>query len=268
MAIILYSRAGDNTAPVATLSYIHGASNTGYPLTNLVDGFPSKPARSVGSTTTGASCTIRALFTTVNQPSLELVAFGPHNLTTGASVSLQNPNGLNQPITINPQTEDGLCLNPWIDLTGISSGTRTSTQWDLVITGVTSTNGVAIGEYVLIGTNGKRQLNLLYGLVQGEEHKTITSMTDHGVKLKYFLGVRQRNLNGQIVNDSDRANILSLMRDAQGQYKGFLLIPDNTVNDALFVDLNVDEREFTRTAPTYSPIKLQFLELQNGPALF
>jgi hypothetical protein len=61
--------------------------------------------------------------------------------------------------------------------------------------------------------------------------------------------------------------VLSLIRDARGQYKSFLPIPESTVNDALLVDLMTDERTVQRTMPNVSDIDLEFLEVQRGVAL-
>jgi hypothetical protein len=251
----LYARPSDNVAPNATLSLAVGTINAAYPLANLVDGNPAKPAK-----TTGTSATFR--FTFGAPQVLALVAFGPHNLMN-ASVTVQNNSGLSASFAMPANTEDGFSLNPWVDLTGIAVGTRTATQWDLVVTAATAP--IAIGEVMLVAV--KRTMPLLWGIVETEDFPTISVDTDYKSALKYWLGVKQRSFAASLNDGAFRADFYSLLRDARGRYKTFLLIPDDTLNDALFVELTSDAQDVTRVAPNVSELQLTFREVQRGLAL-
>jgi hypothetical protein len=251
----IYNRVSDNVAPNATLSLTSGTVNGSYPLANLVDGNPAKPAK-----TTGTTAIIRAAFAAPQ--AIDIVAFGPHNLA-GATVSIQNESGLNQAIAIPANTEDGLSVNPFVDLTGITLATRTGQNWDLHISG--AANPIAIGEYMLIAT--KRTMPILWGVVESEDFPSLTIETDFKSLMKYWLGVKQRTVHVTINDDTFRSDYYSLIRSAQGQYKAILFVPDSSVNDALFVDLSQDSHDLTRSQPNVSDIQLTFRELQRGLAL-
>lgn len=251
----LYCRPTDIKTADATISLTSGTVNSSFPLTNIQDLNPAKPTK-----TTGTAATFRATF---GAPVvLEMVSFGPHNLA-GATVTLTNGAGLSRPITIPSNREDGLSVNPFDDFSAVAQATRTSTTWDLVITGAAA--NIAIGEWQLIAT--KRTLDIRWGVEDTEDHRTIVHETDYGAKLKYWLGVSQRSLRAKVNRESERANLLSLIRSAQGQYKAFILILDSSVNDAWLVDLATDAREFTREHTNITDVDLGFVELQRGLAL-
>lgn len=258
MGDIICCRPTDNLIGNATLSLATGSADSDYPLTNLQDGNPAKPAK-----TTGTSAIIRATFSPAVV--LELVSFGPHNLQS-ATVTLTNNNGFSHVMTVPVNREDGLSVNPFLDLTPLASAsTRTASQWNLDISNASAP--IAIGDWQLIQT--KRTIEILLGAQEAEAHRSIVHQTDYGVKLKYWLGVAQRRIHGTVLLDRDWASYLSLMRSAQGQYKNFLLIMDSDVNDAMVVDLMVDERAVTWITPDseIGQLDVDFLETQRGVAL-
>lgn len=248
-----YARPSDNIIASATISLTVGAVDTNYPLTNIQDGIPAKPAK-----TTGTAATFRATYGVAQ--TLEMTSFGPHNLA-GATVTLTNNAGFSQVITVPANREDGLSINPFLDFSTLAN--RTATQWNLVISGASA--NIAIGEWQLITT--RRTLQLLWGLKDTETHRTIIHPTDYDAKLKYWMGTAQRHFIGRVNRETNRADILSLIRSAQGQYQGFVLVPESTVNEAFLVDLTTDERTFTRIHHNASDVELEFCEIQRGLAL-
>lgn len=251
MGAPLYARPSDNLATVATISVTAGAADASYPATNVNDGKSHSVVRS-----TGTSITLRATFGA--SKTLEAVALINTN-ATGAT--LTNGAGLNESITIPTTPEDGLPLDPWIDLRGLAN--TGSTTWDIALTGP---SGVGLGELLLIET--LRDLPLQYGLKQRDLHRCSLQETDYGVRLKYSMGVRRRSVaGGAILTETLRAALLSLQRDAFGPYSEFLLIPDADVNDALCVDLTAETLEVLRDYPLMSRIALEFTEAQKGLAL-
>lgn len=251
MSSLLYCRPSDIVTPAATLSLTAGGANAAYPLTNLQNGIPAKPFKA-----TGTSCTIRATFG--SPVSLSAISFGPHNLA-GATVALSNNGTMGStPVPIPANREDGLSVNPFFAFPADAA-----TQWNLAISGASA--NVAIGELQLIVQ--MRTLLIEWAFKEAEAHTTVGSVTDYGVKMKYWLGVAQRRLSAHVGLESERAALLSLIRDARGQFKSFLLVPDSSLNDAFLADLTTDERVITREFFAVSQVDVEFLEVQRGVAL-
>lgn len=238
----------------ATLSIVAGsAANANFPLTNLQDGRPAKPFKSVGM-----SCTIRATFS--GSVTLRAISLGPHNLA-GATLALSNNGGMSStPIPIAANREDGLSVNPFLQFAASAA-----TQWDLAISGASAP--IAIGELYLVVQMDT--IELLLGAQEAESHKTITTPDDYGGRMKYWLGVAQRRVHGTVLVDNNIATLRTLFRSAQGQFKSFLLVMDSSVNEAYPVDLMTDERSVSWITPNseVGQIDLDFLEVQRGVAL-
>lgn len=244
----LYCLPSDLLQDGATVSVTAGTEDTAYPKTNLQD----RVAHTVAKLT-GTSGTFRATFGAAK--TLQAVAFINTNAT---AIQLTNGAGLNQAVTIPTTPEDGLFLDPWIDLRGLAN--TSSTQWNVALTGPA---GVALGELLLVQTLRTLKVNWDPTPEEQEGHDAIVHRTEYGVKLKLGLGVRNRSFSGTTHRDTARALTLSLARDAHGQLRNFLLIVDDAVNDARYVDLATDLR-IRRTAPDIAEVPLVFDEQQKG----
>lgn len=248
----LITRPSDIKSP--TWSVTAGANAALYPLANLSDRLAHTVAKSTGTT-----ITYRATFG--GAQALEAIAFIN---TDATAIQVTNGAGLSEAVVIPSTPGDGLHLDPWIDLRDLAN--VSSTTWDFALTGP---SGVAMGEILLIET--LRALEILWSPTPSdrEQHPTIVQRTDRGVKWKYGFGERARGLRGTVRGESVRADLLALERDARGGLRNFLLIPDDDTNDALFVDLATDVREFLYTAPGYNggfvhDLALDFEEQQKG----
>lgn len=248
MSRALYCRPSDILTDAATVSVTSGATAAAYPVANISD----RKAHSVAKSS-GTSITYRAVFG--GSKTLQGVVLVN---TDATAVTLSNAAGLSVSIAIPSTPEDGLHLDPWIDLRDVAN--TSSATWNIALTGP---SGVALGEWLLIET--WRDLPILWDALQeGETHGTILHVTDYGVRLKLGLGVRQRVVTGRTIHDSFRASLVALQRDAEGPRSAFALILDQAQNDALYVDLTDDTRSVNRIHPRASNIPLAFIEQQKG----
>lgn len=252
MGLPMYCRPSDIQTPSATISVTAGTADSAYPASNVNDKLAHTVVKS-----TGTSIALRATFGA--SKTLQAVALINTN-ATGAT--LTNGAGLNQTITIPTTPEDGHQLDPWIDLRELAN--TSSTTWDIALTGP---SGVGLGEWLLVET--LRDLPIRWGLTETDQHAISLQETDYGTRLKYSMGVRRRKVAGDLVLKSTaiRNDVRSLARDAQGAFYSFLLLLDDGINDALYVDLTSDLTDIVRAYPLMSTARLEFTEAQKGLAL-
>lgn len=251
---LIYCRASDLVAASATVALTSGTANTAYPLVNLYDLNPAKVFKA-----TGTSCTIT--FTYGGAQRWQAFALITHNLP-GATVTLTNNGGMaSQPVTIPSDAEDGLSVDPFLDLRDVAG--NSATVWTLTITGAAA--NVAIGEVLAAST--LRQLPIRWNVVEGEDIPVRRNVTAFGVSLVYHLGIRTRRLAGTLIHHKSRADLLTLKRGALGLGRGVLVIPDLLVNDALFMRHASTDNEWTRIAPGLTQMSIALEEVGRGPGV-
>lgn len=244
----IYCYPSDIPTPSSVIWQV-GVADTNYPVAQSWDRRADTLAK-----VTGANGTLRITYGSAK--ALQGIVL----VNTNASAAVvTNPSGLNVAFTIPSVPLDTLPLDPWLDLRSVLLATRTAAQWDIALTGPGPTG---IGEAVMVET--WRTVPLLWGLTEQETHRAGILTTDYGVRRKWTKGVRQRLVTGKIIAEEDRAELIALMRDAHGPVKNFPLILDDTVNDALWVDLTVEDQSWDRVAPLASDWTLTFTEQQKG----
>jgi len=252
-----YCRPSDNLTPSATLSLTAGTEAGAFPLTNAQD----RIARTVFKST-GTSCTIRSHWSA--PVTIEGLSLHYHKLA-GATVTVTNPAGFSRALTIPANTADGHCLDPWDDYRTLAN--VTDDDWDIVITGAATV--VAIGEIVWWQT--VREAILDRGAVGDENQPAVVHAGDYHPRINaYRMGTRVRAFRGHIVPADVAADILTLSRGAQGVMLPFALVPDSTVNDALFGHLATTRHTFLESYPRGSGARetdLEFAEALRGLAL-
>ncbi len=252
-----YCRPADNLATTASVSLTAGTAAAAFPLANVKDLL----AHSVFKAT-GTSCTIR--FTWGSPVTPEAISIHFHNLA-GATVTISNGAGFSNGLPIPANTADGHCLDPWEDYRGLAN--RNSTTWDVAITGASA--NVAIGEIVIWGT--VREAELDRGAVSEEDQVSIVHEGDYHPRIHcYRLGTRVRAFSDHITPLTTASDLLTLSRGAKGPLLPFALVPDSTVNDALFGYLLNSRHRFVENAPRGSGSRetdLSFLEALRGLAL-
>ena len=114
----IYGKPTDNVASEATITAQSGTVDTEYPLANLVDENPAKPAKL--TTTTG-----RIMFDFGSAQTIQLIALIHTNLDAGLTVKIQanatdswGSPSVDLAITIPTVPADSYPLNLWLDLSG------------------------------------------------------------------------------------------------------------------------------------------------------
>ena len=251
MPLVKVCRPSDILSTQATVTLTSGTASTAFPLANAYDRLAHTVFKSVGT-----CCQIQFAFS--SSVKLEAIALVHLKYSTGLSITLTNAAGLSQVIAVSTAPQDGIPIDPWKDLSALSN--TSSTTWTLVVNGASTF--IAFGEILFVET--LRTLRVRWDVVEGEAHAAIVQETDYGVRNKYSLGVRQRMFSGRIFEHSEMANVVALQRDAAGQADNFLLVPDSTVNDALYVDLQDEARTFTRRFTGFTDADVRFVEQQKG----
>lgn len=249
----LIARPSDIITDSGTVSLTAGTANSVFPLTNLYD----RNAASVFKST-GTSATIQVVYGA--SKTLQGIALINHNLT-GATVTVTNAAGFSKVLAIPAAVEDALTLDPWDDYRGLAN--TSSTTWTVTITGAATV--VAIGELLLIQT--LRTIEVYQFPEDVEAHPTNTKVTDYQVRLSYGMGVRARRYELELVNEKQRAGLVSLERDARGGLRHSLFILDSRLNDAMYADILNEERSITRKPPNAMHAELILAECQKGLAL-
>jgi hypothetical protein len=236
MGRMIYGRYSDNVVPGATKSVQSGSGDADYPAANLGDLVPAIPAQL--TTTTGAW---KLQFGAAQR--IDIVAIPHHNLDAGLNVRFQGNAAdawgsptLDAAFTIPAYRKDGFPYGAWIDLTAVAGYSAAGFQyWRLVIVGVNS-QAIKIGELVALSEKRTLNPNISWGAKRKDERPLIENVTDYLVSTIYDLGVTRRSLAGDVdTTDAGLALIRSWWEDTRGRARPFLLIPDESVNDAWFV---------------------------------
>ena len=255
---MLYARYTDLLLPTS-VDVTAGTEDAAYPKTNIYN----RKSYSVGRFT-GTSGTYRQNFS-ASKTAQAAVFFN----TNATAIQLTNAAGLNEAITIPTTPDDGLTIDAWIDLRDL--GNTSSDAWSAALTGPT---GVGIGEWILLET--LRSIEVLFEPVptESEQHAVSHQETDYGVDLDYSLGVRQRSWELSARGNDARDIFMALERAQKGRFYPFVIIPNEALNDALFVKLSSDVMHLKPIAfgasdfSTYvSDVSISVKELQKGLAL-
>jgi hypothetical protein len=259
---LLIGRSDYNVVPNATITA--SAADVDYPATYLTDGLLGRPAKL--STTTGSW-----VLDFGSAQRIDMVAFGPHNLTAGLAVQFQGHTSdswgaptLTTAVTIPTYREDGQSVNPWVDLTGVSgysvSGFR---YWRLNISG-TNDAAIAIGELVAYSQKTTVR-NFRVGVSDTDTSLVVSHETVYGVETVYSLGIVRRRLSGETYFTSAQlATFLSWYRGGNGHSDWHLVVLDDTVNDARFVRFDGDGVTFQRLGNGVHRAGLAMTEVSRG----
>lgn len=252
----LYALPTDDISPGAQWSVVGGVENAEYTASHLGNRNPAKPAK-----LTGTSGTWRA---TVGSSVLIGVALINHNFA-GATVSITSGSGLNLSIPIPANGSDGLCKNPWLDVTTASLAQRTSTTFNIVITGGLL-GPLALGEVVLL--TALRELNLKFGAKYTPTRLLTRHRTWGGTHLQYDKKIRVRKANGMLELRDDEAAIRLLEEASIGGYHPFFFVPDEDVNDAWYVQHVPGAFSYAYDNVEITTMPFEVQEVSSGPPLY
>ncbi len=198
----------------------------------------------------------------------EIFVLTMHNLDAGAAVAtITNADGLSQAITIPATPLDGLPLTVIVDLSGFTGAQKTSTTWNLVISGnsVNVTLGAAIALYgpKTSFLNNMSGDNFAWEYHEKETHAKVEKKNEYLSRFIVDLLARERAIEILMrCNDAGKAAITAWYRATHGGALPSLFWPDPNINDALFGtwgDLDV-----MNMSGNYRPIQLTFTELSKG----
>lgn len=265
MANLLYSLPADNIAALVMPTVATGTPDTDYPVANLVDLSPALPCKLAGHT--GAF-----LWSFAEAKRLDIVAIIHHNLDAGLSVKIQGHTSndfaaptLSQAITIPAYWEDGMPVNPFVDLTSI--GSRSFQYWRLLIDG-TNTAHIAIGDVMLVQTKRLMPINIEWGLIESEERPIIEHVTDYMVPSIYSYNVSKRQVKGTLdTSDAGAVSLNTWWRSCFGRALPFLFALDSAVNDCMLARFQNTKLEITREFLDINKANLEFEEVARGLAL-
>lgn len=252
-----YTRPGDDVAPNATWSVTSGAAAAGYPVANVATRNPAKPFKA-----TGTSATIRATFGSAQV--LVGVALINHNLAGATEVKITSGTGLDQVIAIGPNA-GGQHTPAILDFSAAASGQRTSTTFDVVMTGGVLGN-VALGEVVLL--TAIRDLTWIWGFTARPKRLVKRQTTFGGTHLQYNKRIRVVTFSGQTDLQSEEAAMRVLEDEAQGEVFPWLLWPDRTVNHVHYVQFVPGTFSWSPQSFGFTTIPIEAEELSMGPPLF
>lgn len=252
-----YARPGDNVSASATWTVTSGSAATGYPASNVSNLNPAKPFKAAGT-----SATIRATFGSAQV--LVGVALVNHNLAGATSVVIESGSGLNQAVSIAANS-GGQHVPAILDFSAASSGQRTSTTFDIAMSGGVLGN-VAVGEVLLL--TALRDLPWSWGVRTKPLRLVKRQATFGGTHLQYNKRVLVHQFSGEIALTDDEASVRLLEMEAQGEMFPWLLWPDTDVNRCALVQFEPGTFEWAWAMPSFTTIPVEAVELSNGPPLF
>lgn len=245
----------------ADLSMSNEDPNTDYAVENLQDNDPSNTAR---STTTSTTVQID-LAGNVTVVGLALINT---NYTTGA---LSSGAGAIGAFTFPSRTPDGKQRNGWLDLRGHSN--RTDDHFEIAL----SKSGAAFGELgrICLVTEWQAPHVLVDGAgsppVFGRKRPgQIENVSRGGVtwrRASPWAAIRTLMASS---HEPDTRDILDqLEAESMGLNRGFLLVPNEDVNDAWFAQCDLADFNYAQNMPDdvtdgLFPIRMTFVELSMG----
>jgi len=198
----------------------------------------------------------------------EIFVLTVSNLDAGASVAtITNADGLSQAITIPAVPLDGIPLTVIVDLSGFTNAQKTSTTWNLVISGnsVNVTLGAAIALYGPKTTflNNMSGSNFAWDYHEKEHHGQEEKKNVYLSRFILDALTRERSIEFLMrANDAGKAALTAWHRSSHGGALGSLFWPDPNVSDGLFGTLG--DLDVQNVCQGYRPINMTFTELSKG----
>lgn len=209
---MLYTHPSDQQLTAAVLSLASGTEDPDYPLANLLNGNPARPAKF-------AETDIRIVVDFGVPVSLDAVALIHTNLDaleTDLSVQWQGNSAnswvtppLDLAFTIAPATLDGYVPGRLLDLT--SEPTRTYRYWSLSV--ANNPTPVILGQLLAYATL-RTLLVDKSGATRSEARPMVDHRTAYGISLRYDYGVTQRLFAASVRSD-DAPSVRAWFADAR-----------------------------------------------------
>lgn len=265
MSDLLVGRYDLNVAGNATITA--SSADADYPATYLVDQNLARPARLTLATGDW-------VFDFGVAQRIDMLAFGPHNLTAALGGVLFQGNAsdswgapaLSTTLTIPSYREDGQSVNVWKDLTGVSGYSTTGFRYWRLRVGTANAAVIAVGEVALYSQKTTMR-NFRIGVMDVDRVPAVIHSTTYEVDTTYHLGVARRRLAGDIVlTSAELASVQTWFRGGNGQARWHTVVLEIAVNDARFVRFDGD-LGFSRMGNGHFGVALSMTEVSRGLAL-
>lgn len=248
----LYAKPNEDFVGLGTTTVSQTANDTAYPASNVQNNNPGDVAKSTATSTvytiTGAAPVTIEGFCIFN-----------HNLE-GATVTLTNGVGYSQVIAIPARRSSGAVVNAWLDCRGHAN--PTDDVWTLTITGAAA--NIQIGRLYLVST--WYELPHQWDIAWEDERILVDPYeTFYRHKVPYDTLTNQRRAKGKVVSAAAFDDLYDLYHAAKGRVTPWVMIPDYSVNDALYVQFTTPALQWRKQAPNYTPVELQIEEASAGP---
>jgi len=240
---------GDDVVNIATLSMTNEESDPNYQVEQIQHPDPSYVAKATGPST---------VITVTLPGNVTLKAVSIHN-TNATTASIASGAGLSQVIAIPALDPDGQRRGGWKDLDGVTGATDDVFTVTLsVVSGVVWVGRIALWV-------AARAVNWEEGRDEGVLRPGNVAITTRlGSIVHDDQGIRTRWFEMTFTLAEDAAIFRALEMSAKGAVLPFALVPDELVNDALWV--NAPEAYTERlNAPGFASIPRRFVELSGGP---
>jgi hypothetical protein len=268
MANLLYSWPTDNVTAEGTLTVEVGTPEPLYPAANLTDLNPARPCKL--QETTGAF-----LWDFGSAQRVDLVAIIHHNLEAGLAVRIQandtddwgSPEpALDTTIVIPTWWEDGMPVNPLLDLTSTDGYSTSGYQYWRLAIDQANADPIAIGEVVLLDRVRRMTQNPLWGLDLAEHRPIIEHTTDYMVPTVYSYGVSRRGMTGSLITTPAGAEELrAWYRACLGRTRPFLFqLEGGDVNDCWLARFVGQDLSLIQDGPNCFRATLAFEEVTRG----
>lgn len=248
----LYCKPSENVAADAAWTVVSGAANSEFPVTKVNNRDPADPTKS-----TGNGYAIRATFASAQQ--IEVIQFLMHNLG-GTTITLTNNAGLNTTLVVPANTSDEFPVFAWKDLR--DDPNNSATQWTFTMT--VATGIIHVGEIALWET--ARFMPILWGAKFGPRRLSHENKTDWGYQHFYDRGIRERTLDGSLIDGDYLDAMLDLEADAHGRVKQWPFIKDEEETDSYWVRFAEDKFTAGKDAPRIAPMDFKVEETGLGLA--
>jgi len=258
-----YAVPSDDAAGSAS-SVIASDEDAEYPAENLIAptntghlNLPSRPAKL--STTSGHwELTFDAPITVIG------VALIYTNFDEDLDVTIEagsgSPLSFSQAIPIPAPWENGWWPSPWI----LFDDPETHDTWRLSIN---EANSIApqVGRLLLLTALHDLDNDVRWGVVEEEEQGQIEHATEGKVETLYELWGPRRSFLGELALQHQVAgNLVSLHRSVRNRILPWLLIPDESINDAWFVRFQEAKWSRTREMIEHNIFPFRVQELSRG----
>ena len=267
---VYYTLPMDALAPDITWSVTTGTVVAAFPLANINDGLP----HTIAKITHAGSCIIDGDLGSSIQCGLVVIV--AQNIPVGSTVNVIRSDSATfaagnetTALTIPAVREDGLSVNPFVDLSGVAA--KRYIRFD--ITAATGTE-IAIGELRVearAGTTPRTFARLYQQDAYADETRPQTrTRTVRGVEVVYDYGVTRREGVIPVWKMRDgtttRDQVLTLLRSVRDNPTAFVFIPDSTINEAWVVTvLDPSSAMKSLLGPTHWVANdLRFSELSAG----